>query len=110
MMKDLETVRKECRLPEGKSYFTELLNGHEKPIVLLDKRESTQIAESVSPDNLSIGVMLPYTPIHLLLFDYEDELNVSEALVMTSANASGAPLSVQERMTRLWISWMGSHI
>ncbi|SEP85772.1 hydrogenase maturation protein HypF [Lachnospiraceae bacterium NE2001] len=92
MMKDLETVRKECRLPEGESYFTELLNGHEKPIVLLDKREETRVAESVSPDNLSIGVMLPYTPIHLLLFDYEDELNVSEALVMTSANASGAPI------------------
>lgn len=92
MMKDLDTVRRECRLPEGESYFTELLNGHEKPIVLLEKNEDTKVAESVSPDNLSIGVMLPYTPIHLLIFDYEDEYKVPDILVMTSANASGAPI------------------
>lgn len=36
--------------------------------------------------------MLPYAPIQLLLFDYQDDVEVSDCLVMTSANTSGAPI------------------
>ena len=82
----------------------DLLTGYQKPIVLLSKKASKSsddelsemtgfsLAKSVAPDNPYVGVMLPYTPLHLLLFSYEDDYEVSDCLVMTSANASGAPI------------------
>ena len=66
----------------------EILCGREKPIVLLQKNSPFPLAENVAPDNRFIGVMLPYTPIHHLLFCYHD----FSALVMTSANLSGSPV------------------
>lgn len=50
------------------------------------------VAPIVAPDNPKLGVMLPYAPIQLLLFDYDDGISVSDCLVMTSANESGAPI------------------
>ena len=106
MMKDLATVKRECVLTEtdvaagnrdwddtgAGNQKLEMLTGHQKPIILLEKKEGSTLAEAVAPDNPKLGVMLPYTPVHLLLFDYEDEYQVPDCLVMTSANASGAPI------------------
>lgn len=89
MMKDLDVVRREC---ETEPHLEEILDGHQKPIILLPKKEGGTLCESVAPDNPKIGVMLPYTPVQLLLFDYQDETKVSDCLVMTSANTSGAPI------------------
>jgi hydrogenase maturation protein HypF len=72
-----------CTLEEQK-----ILRGREKPIVLLEKKLPFHLADNVAPDNRFIGVMLPYTPIHHLLFYYHD----FQALVMTSANLSGSPV------------------
>lgn len=89
MMKDLDVVRREC---EAEPHLEEILDGHQKPIILLPKKEGGTLCESVAPDNPKIGVMLPYAPVQLLLFDYQDETKVSDCLVMTSANTSGAPI------------------
>lgn len=89
MMKDLDVVRREC---ETEPHLEEILDGHQKPIILLPKKEGGSLCESVAPDNPKIGVMLPYAPVQLLLFDYQDETKVSDCLVMTSANTSGAPI------------------
>lgn len=89
MMKDLTVVRREC---ETEPHLEEILDGHQKPIILLPKKEGGRLCESVAPDNPKIGVMLPYAPVQLLLFDYQDETKVSDCLVMTSANTSGAPI------------------
>ena len=89
MMKDLDVVRREC---ETEPHLEEILDGHQKPIILLPKKEGGTLCESVAPDNTKIGVMLPYAPVQLLLFDYQDETKVSDCLVMTSANTSGAPI------------------
>jgi len=92
MMRSMETVKKYCDTDEAKE---ELLNGPQKPIVLLDKKEGLTdpaLADSLAPDNPTLGVMLPYAPIQLLLFDYDDTLTMPEVLVMTSGNASGAPI------------------
>ena len=89
MMKDLDVVRREC---ETEPHLEEILDGHQKPIILLPKKERGTLCESVAPDNPKIGVMLPYAPVQLLLFDYQDETKVSDCLVMTSANTSGAPI------------------
>lgn len=89
MMKDLSVVKREC---ETEPHIEEILDGHQKPIILLPKKAGGTLCESVAPDNPKIGVMLPYAPIQLLLFDYQDETQVSDCLVMTSANTSGAPI------------------
>lgn len=89
MMKDVEAVRRECMIPEGAE---DVLDGHQKPIILLAKGPKQTLAPSVAPGNPSIGVMLPYTPLHLLLFTYDDGLTMPDSLVMTSANESGAPI------------------
>ena len=89
MMKDLDVVRREC---ETEPHLEEILDGHQKPIILLPKKEGGTLRESVAPDNPKIGDMLPYAPVQLLLFDYQDETKVSDCLVMTSANTSGAPI------------------
>ncbi|MFQ5432654.1 MAG: carbamoyltransferase HypF, partial [Nitrospinota bacterium] len=65
-----------------------LLASREKPIVLLEKKESL-LAESIAPGLNDYGVFLPYTPIHHLLFS---ETGSPLALVMTSGNVSDEPI------------------
>ena len=89
MMKNMDTVLRECSVEDE---MKEILEGYQKPIALLTKNEVGSLADSVAPDNPNVGVMLPYTPLHMLLFEYMDEYEVSDCLVMTSANASGAPI------------------
>ena len=71
------------------------------PIVLAPRRADLDIAPAVAPNNHRLGVMLAYTPIQHLLFD-ELESDV-DVLVMTSANTSGEPLTIDndEALTRL---------
>ncbi|MBP7176152.1 MAG: carbamoyltransferase HypF [Thermoclostridium sp.] len=83
MMHDIDTVRKFCDTNEQEE---KTLLCPRKPIVLLKKKENCSIAEDTSPKNNRIGVMLPYTPLHVLLMQNHD------ALVMTSANLSDRPM------------------
>lgn len=89
MLKDISAVRRECDFGELQE---KLLTGWQKPIVLLDKKTSGSLCESVAPDNPTVGVMLPYAPLHLLLFDYDDGVEMTDSLVMTSGNVRGAPI------------------
>lgn len=93
MMRDLETVRRECELtPEAEAW----LDGCEKPILLLDKRADSTLPEVLAPFNPTLGVMLPYAPLQMLLFDYPDQTNMTDVLVMTSGNVAGAPICRSE--------------
>ena len=89
MMRDMETVKRECVFSEKQA---EVLDGHQKPIILLPRKEGGRICPAVAPGNPKVGVMLPYAPIQLWLFDYEDDIQLPDCLVMTSANTSGAPI------------------
>lgn len=89
MMKDMAVVRTYCTITEAEEV---VLDGHQKPIILLPKKEGNRLAPSVSPHNPSVGVMLPYAPLQLLLFTYPDGIDMPDCLVMTSANPSGAPI------------------
>ncbi|MBN1459523.1 MAG: carbamoyltransferase HypF [Armatimonadetes bacterium] len=70
------------------------------PVVLLRKHGTPMrvISDLIAPANSYLGIMLPYAPIHHLLFD-----NDLEVLVMTSANAPGEPIAatVDEALERL---------
>jgi hydrogenase maturation protein HypF len=67
----------------------ELLKSPAKPIVLLKKSENYYLAEEVSPGLDTVGVMLPYTGLHLMLFKEAKE----PAFVMTSANPPNQPIA-----------------
>lgn len=93
MAKDETVVKRECIVtPEQE----QILTGHQKPILLLDRRskggQTEKLAQSVAPGNPKVGVMLPYAPVQLLLFQYDDGIEMPDLLVMTSGNTSGAPI------------------
>jgi hydrogenase maturation protein HypF len=78
-----------------------LLGSIAAPIVLSPRRPGVAVAVSVAPDSYRLGVMLAYTPIHHLLFAELDP--AIDALVMTSANPPGEPLTIDndEALSRL---------
>lgn len=99
MLPDLEAARACCILsPEHEA----LLSSPEKPIVLCPLRREAAgdgvLSALLAPDTDSLGIMLPYTPLHAALFDaLAREVGVPPALVMTSANARGEPLCLGNR-------------
>ena len=89
MAKDESVVKRECVVtPEQEM----ILTGHQKPILLLDKENGGRLAPSIAPGNPKVGVMLPYAPVQLLIFRYDDGIKMPDILVMTSGNTSGAPI------------------
>ena len=92
MCRDVEAARKLCFVSEEEQA---VLESFHKPIVLLEKRDKRPGPLS---ENNWLGVMLPYTPLHVLLFGEE-----LDALVMTSANLSDTPIVFQndEALERL---------
>lgn len=93
MVKDETVVKRECIVTLEQE---QILTGHQKPILLLDRRSNggqiEKLAPSVAPGNPKVGVMLPYAPVQLLLFQYDDGIEMPDLLVMTSGNTSGAPI------------------
>jgi hydrogenase maturation protein HypF len=89
MMRDIQAVERSCALS---SEQRAILDGHQKPIILLNRLPNSKLCQSVAPDNPKVGVMLPYAPVQLLIFDYDDGITMPDALVMTSGNSSGAPI------------------
>lgn len=80
-----------------------LLQNQQRPIVVLSKKDKPNISNSVAPDLKWLGVMLPYTPLHYLLFHQAAgepkgtawlEQTQSLCLVVTSANRVGEPLII----------------
>jgi len=85
MARDLETVRS---FAEMSSKEAELLTSCIKPIVLLRKSDNYYLSSQIAPGLHNIGVMLPYTGLHFMLFDDVHE----PAFVMTSANPPNEPI------------------
>lgn len=84
MMRDINTVKKYCIISSKEE---EILLSNKRPIVILDRKNEADLPRSIAPGNKTLGVMLPYTPLHYFLF--HDEL---EVLIMTSANINGMPI------------------
>lgn len=70
----------------------EILESRVKPIVVLNKREDYSLSQIVSPGLHNIGVMLPYTGLHYILFRHIND----PAIVMTSANLAGEPMLTRD--------------
>lgn len=111
MFRDAEAAEQACTITDEQMH---ILAGHQKPIVLLDRKETdgagaldhreentlrrtgTGLADAVAPGNPKVGAMLPYAPVQILLFHYPDGIRMTDALVMTSGNAGGAPICRDE--------------
>ena len=86
MVKNLEVARGLIQVsPETGAFLTSAA----RPIVIATAKIKL---EGVAPDNRELGVMLPYTPLHHLLF----AAGAPEALVMTSANRSSEPIAFDD--------------
>lgn len=90
MAKDIETIKKYCKLSSEEE---RLLISPASPIVILKLKISVPPdlpVSLLSPDTSTLGIMLPYSPLHCLLFD--EEINM---LVMTSGNKRGEPVCIK---------------
>lgn len=112
MLRDLETIEQHCFVNDVERAF---LRSHERPIVLLQRRPDSDLAHEIAPHQDTLGVMLPYTPLHYLLFasahgdsgDQQDaQRNLPSAIVLTSGNLSDEPIAytnedARERLSTL---------
>jgi hydrogenase maturation protein HypF len=95
MMPDLATVEAHCLFDDAER---ELLQSHQRPIVILMRRSESNVTPKVAPGQDTLGVMLPYTPLHVLLIEPVDDF--PQALVMTSGNLSEEPIAIENEEAR----------
>ena len=90
MARDLKIVK---TFAEVNRWEAKALTSHTRPIVLLNKSDEYYLSDLVAPGLHNVGVMLPYTGMHYMLFD-----KVSDpAFVMTSANPPNQPIVKDEK-------------
>lgn len=80
-----------CSLVHLDEHTEALLTSPQRPIVIAPAKDD-ELAQSIAPGNSTIGVMLPYAPLHHLLFD----AGAPPVLVMTSGNISDEPICINE--------------
>ncbi|MDD2735623.1 MAG: carbamoyltransferase HypF [Desulfuromonadaceae bacterium] len=93
MAADLETARTLTRMDGMEE---RLLCSPEAPIVIAKKRDSTPLSPLIAPDNGWLGLMLPYAPLHHLLYAPHTPHPAFTALVMTSGNISDEPVAFED--------------
>ncbi|KUI40701.1 hydrogenase maturation protein HypF [Mycobacterium sp. GA-1199] len=108
MTPDLATARD---LAEIDAPSARLLTGPQRPIVLTPRRDGAPVAGAVAPHNPDLGILLAYTPLHVLLFGLPGDEPGPTALVMTSANLAGDPIcftdaTALERLSRIVDGWL----
>jgi len=91
MGRSLEAVKS---FAEVSAVEERLLTSRVRPILLLRKRADFPLSEWISPGLHTVGVMLPYTGLHHLLFDAVEE----PAFIMTSANPPNEPIVIQDHV------------
>lgn len=87
MAETIEDAEEFCFVSQAER---DLLVSPERPIVLLRRRPQDVLAEGIAPRDNYVGVMLPYTPLHLLLMRDSGLI-----LVMTSGNLSEEPIAAE---------------
>ena len=86
MARDLKTVKSFAYVDAREAA---LLESYVKPIVLLRKRKDFCLSDLIAPGLFNVGVMLPYTGLHFMLFEHAKE----PASIMTSGNPPDEPIA-----------------
>ncbi|MDH7480455.1 MAG: carbamoyltransferase HypF [Armatimonadota bacterium] len=102
MCVDIDEVRRIC---EVDPISEKLLLSFERPIVIMQARTNNGISPEVAPGNNTLGVMLPYTPLHHLLLAQSPP-----TLVMTSGNLSEEPIAYKDEDANLRLGHIADHI
>ncbi|MGE5398474.1 MAG: carbamoyltransferase HypF [Chitinophagales bacterium] len=90
MARNMEAIERYCEVSPAEE---EWLTSPRAPIVILKSKTETGLPDQyIHPGIGTLGAMLPYTPLHFLLFDSELDL-----LIMTSANISDEPLIINNQ-------------
>ena len=84
LMGTLEMIRENCHVSQTEEKH---LSSVSAPILLLKQKKDLKISKYIAPHQNTLGFMLPYTPLHVLLLEF-----IQEPLVMTSANMSDEPI------------------
>jgi len=87
MAKDIDTAKSIANISKEEE---QLLLSNKRPIIILNKKENGILPDIVAPNTKRIGIMLPYTSLHYLLFRQRISF-----LIMTSGNASGGPIQYE---------------
>lgn len=94
-------MAKDIKMIETIAYVSkkeeELLQSPQRPIIILKKKKKNTFKVASELD--SIGVMLPYTALHYLMFDY-----INEPILMTSSNLPGEPVSLIEKIGHYFLT------
>ena len=101
MARDVDSIEQFCHVSASDRLA---LTSSRRPIVVMPAKAGSRISNAIAPGNRTLGVMLPYTPLHYLLFsDCVDDPSEFSALVMTSGNISEEPIvtSNEEAFERL---------
>jgi hydrogenase maturation protein HypF len=93
MVPDIASAEKLCFMSDAERAA---LTSIRRPIIILARRPDAPVSQALAPGNNTLGVMLPYTPLHHLLFDES-----FSALVMTSGNLSEEPIVTGNREAAL---------
>ena len=87
MVRRVEDAARQCVADE---LSKKMMSSFERPIVLLPRRAEVAHVPGIAPGNRYLGLFLPYTPLHYLLF----QSGKFESLVMTSGNLSEEPIAI----------------
>ena len=88
LVPDLAAARRLCTLDDAAAA---VLTSPRRPIVLLPRRSGAAVAQAVAPGNASLGLVLPYTPLHTLL-----AAELGRPFVLTSGNVSDEPIAYRD--------------
>jgi len=99
MLSNTFAVEKICQVSASERL---LLESKERPIVILDRRSDYNDLGDISPNQNTLGIMLPYSPLHHLLLDPNPAANfeIASILVMTSGNLSEEPIATTNEEAR----------
>lgn len=89
MARDLAAVQRLC---VASQIDREALLSPPRPIVIMRRLPDAAVSPAVAPNNNTLGIMLPYTPLHHLLFADPGKPPMFDALVVTSGNLSEEPI------------------
>jgi hydrogenase maturation protein HypF len=104
MLPDLAAVARHCRVSPSEAA---LLESRQRPVVILERLPGSPVAGAAAPGQHTLGVMLPYTPLHYLLFADPNQSPVIfdlPPLVMTSGNLSEEPIATGNAEARQRLS------